>query len=238
MHSEGRAQLRSGCLGSSGLEQDSVAVTSHICVPRCGTDPSGQPDCDHSAAGFPEGPVERTLLVGGHRCVTPPAGLLRVVTPCGSQVGPRGLLVVTKGSANCCAPNPWDPDTQCTALCYFPAVVGPVWQWYSLGCQPCARLGEGAWGLAVLGAVPLGKRVPLCWTVVQTCQAVAPAPVTRPPAASTVNAALMLSLSFLSADQALDRFAMKKFYDDKVSALMQPSQKRYVCVPEPETRAR
>ncbi|XP_066579053.1 tensin-3 [Amia ocellicauda] len=31
-----------------------------------------------------------------------------------------------------------------------------------------------------------------------------------------------------SADQALDRFAMKKFYDDKVSALMTPSQKRYV----------
>ncbi|XP_055962628.1 tensin-3-like [Sorex fumeus] len=31
-----------------------------------------------------------------------------------------------------------------------------------------------------------------------------------------------------SADQALDRFAMKKFYDDKVSMLMQPSQKRYV----------
>ncbi|XP_060027549.1 tensin-3 isoform X7 [Erinaceus europaeus] len=31
-----------------------------------------------------------------------------------------------------------------------------------------------------------------------------------------------------SADQALDRFAMKKYYDDKVSALMQPSQKRYV----------
>uniref|UniRef100_A0A8D0LA62 Tensin 3 n=1 Tax=Sphenodon punctatus TaxID=8508 RepID=A0A8D0LA62_SPHPU len=30
------------------------------------------------------------------------------------------------------------------------------------------------------------------------------------------------------ADQALDRFAMKKFFDDKVSALMQPSQKRYV----------
>lgn len=29
-----------------------------------------------------------------------------------------------------------------------------------------------------------------------------------------------------SADQALDRFAMKKYYDDKVSALMQPSQKR------------
>ncbi|KAB1253762.1 Tensin-3, partial [Camelus dromedarius] len=29
-----------------------------------------------------------------------------------------------------------------------------------------------------------------------------------------------------SADQALDRFAMKKFYDDKVSTLMQPSQKR------------
>ncbi|NWV43969.1 TENS3 protein, partial [Grantiella picta] len=31
-----------------------------------------------------------------------------------------------------------------------------------------------------------------------------------------------------SADQALDRFAMKKFFDDKVSAVMQPSQKRYV----------
>nr|XP_054392414.1 tensin-3-like isoform X3 [Pongo abelii] len=31
-----------------------------------------------------------------------------------------------------------------------------------------------------------------------------------------------------SADQALDRIAMKKFYDDKVSALMQPSQKRYI----------
>ncbi|XP_073534449.1 tensin-3 isoform X2 [Phyllobates terribilis] len=31
-----------------------------------------------------------------------------------------------------------------------------------------------------------------------------------------------------SADQALDRFAMKKFFDDKVSLLMQPSQIRYV----------
>ncbi|KAE8597116.1 hypothetical protein XENTR_v10016359 [Xenopus tropicalis] len=31
-----------------------------------------------------------------------------------------------------------------------------------------------------------------------------------------------------SADQALDRFAMKKFIDDKVSVLLQPSQKRYV----------
>ncbi|XP_033855696.3 tensin-3-like isoform X1 [Acipenser ruthenus] len=31
-----------------------------------------------------------------------------------------------------------------------------------------------------------------------------------------------------SADQALDRFAMRKFFDDKVSTLMQPSQKRYV----------
>ncbi|XP_018123037.1 tensin-3 isoform X2 [Xenopus laevis] len=31
-----------------------------------------------------------------------------------------------------------------------------------------------------------------------------------------------------SADQALDRFAMKKFIDDKVSVLIQPSQKRYV----------
>ncbi|XP_051557053.1 tensin-3-like [Myxocyprinus asiaticus] len=33
-----------------------------------------------------------------------------------------------------------------------------------------------------------------------------------------------------SADQALDRFAMRKFYDDKVSALMSPSQKRYVWI--------
>nr|DBA24709.1 TPA: hypothetical protein GDO54_012331 [Pyxicephalus adspersus] len=32
----------------------------------------------------------------------------------------------------------------------------------------------------------------------------------------------------LGADQALDRFAMKKFFDDKVSVLMHPSQKRYV----------
>ncbi|KAL0966171.1 hypothetical protein UPYG_G00291870 [Umbra pygmaea] len=33
-----------------------------------------------------------------------------------------------------------------------------------------------------------------------------------------------------SADQALDRFAMRKYYDDKVSAMMTPSQKRYVWV--------
>lgn len=33
-----------------------------------------------------------------------------------------------------------------------------------------------------------------------------------------------------SADQALDRFAMRKFYDDKVSAVMTPSQKRYVWI--------
>ncbi|XP_062850465.1 tensin-3-like [Trichomycterus rosablanca] len=33
-----------------------------------------------------------------------------------------------------------------------------------------------------------------------------------------------------SADQALDRFAMRKFYDDKVSLLMTPSQKRYVWI--------
>ncbi|KAJ8376857.1 hypothetical protein SKAU_G00074370 [Synaphobranchus kaupii] len=32
------------------------------------------------------------------------------------------------------------------------------------------------------------------------------------------------------ADQALDRFAMRKFYDDKVSSLMTPSQKRYVWI--------
>nr|XP_032823670.1 tensin-3-like isoform X1 [Petromyzon marinus] len=31
-----------------------------------------------------------------------------------------------------------------------------------------------------------------------------------------------------SAHQALDRYAMKKFYDDKVAAVSQPSQKRYV----------
>uniref|UniRef100_I3JTF6 Tensin 3 n=1 Tax=Oreochromis niloticus TaxID=8128 RepID=I3JTF6_ORENI len=40
-----------------------------------------------------------------------------------------------------------------------------------------------------------------------------------------------VSLSFCqSADQALDRFAMRKYYDDKVSALMTPSQKRYVWI--------
>ncbi|XP_055007685.1 tensin-3 [Boleophthalmus pectinirostris] len=33
-----------------------------------------------------------------------------------------------------------------------------------------------------------------------------------------------------SADQALDRFAMRKYYDDKVLALMTPSQKRYVWI--------
>lgn len=33
-----------------------------------------------------------------------------------------------------------------------------------------------------------------------------------------------------SADQALDRFAMRKYYDDKVSVLMTPSQKRYVWI--------
>ncbi|KAJ8012137.1 hypothetical protein DPEC_G00065550 [Dallia pectoralis] len=33
-----------------------------------------------------------------------------------------------------------------------------------------------------------------------------------------------------SADQALDRFAMRKYYDDKVSAMMTPSQKRYVWI--------
>ncbi|OXB70935.1 UNVERIFIED_CONTAM: hypothetical protein H355_005490 [Colinus virginianus] len=38
----------------------------------------------------------------------------------------------------------------------------------------------------------------------------------------------LLCLCFDSADQALDRFAMKKFFDDKVSALMQPSQKSSV----------
>jgi hypothetical protein len=30
-----------------------------------------------------------------------------------------------------------------------------------------------------------------------------------------------------TADQALDRFAMKRFYDDKLAQFMQPSQKRY-----------
>ncbi|KQK80839.1 tensin-3 [Amazona aestiva] len=38
-----------------------------------------------------------------------------------------------------------------------------------------------------------------------------------------------------SADQALDRFAMKKFFDDKVSALMQPSQ-RSSLGPENQSR--
>ena len=33
-----------------------------------------------------------------------------------------------------------------------------------------------------------------------------------------------------SADQALDRFAMKRFYDDKLGGLPQPSQRRYVSV--------
>ena len=60
-------------------------------------------------------------------------------------------------------------------------------------------------------------------------------PPTRPPAvALELKRVSSLSLCFPSADQALDRFAMKKFYDDKLSALMQPSQKRYVSVPEPE----
>ncbi|KAK3546363.1 hypothetical protein QTP70_025771 [Hemibagrus guttatus] len=35
---------------------------------------------------------------------------------------------------------------------------------------------------------------------------------------------------FPIADQALDRFAMRKFYNDKVSAVMMPSQKRYVWI--------
>ncbi len=30
-----------------------------------------------------------------------------------------------------------------------------------------------------------------------------------------------------SEDQALDRFAMKKFYDDKLGGLTEPSQRRY-----------
>lgn len=33
-----------------------------------------------------------------------------------------------------------------------------------------------------------------------------------------------------SADQALDRFAMKRFYEDKVVPVGQPSQKRWVLV--------
>jgi hypothetical protein len=31
-------------------------------------------------------------------------------------------------------------------------------------------------------------------------------------------------------DQALDRFAMRRFSDDYVGAIAQPSHKRYVCV--------
>lgn len=42
-----------------------------------------------------------------------------------------------------------------------------------------------------------------------------------------LHSLFLFSPSNGSADQALDRFAMKKFFDDKVSALMQPSQKRY-----------
>lgn len=36
-----------------------------------------------------------------------------------------------------------------------------------------------------------------------------------------------------SADQALDRFAMKRFYEDKVLPVGQPSQKRSVLTPFP-----
>lgn len=38
-----------------------------------------------------------------------------------------------------------------------------------------------------------------------------------------------------SADQALDRFAMKRFYEDKIVPIGQPSQRRWVS--QPSTRA-
>ncbi len=38
-----------------------------------------------------------------------------------------------------------------------------------------------------------------------------------------------VSLSpYYSADDALDHFAMKRFYDDKLQGVTQPSQRRYV----------
>ena len=38
------------------------------------------------------------------------------------------------------------------------------------------------------------------------------------------------SVDVCSADQALDRFAMKRYYDDKVGAMTHPSQRRYEFV--------
>ncbi|MPC85705.1 Tensin-3 [Portunus trituberculatus] len=37
-----------------------------------------------------------------------------------------------------------------------------------------------------------------------------------------------------STDQALDRYAMKRFFDDKIGQLYHPSQKRYVTLGEGE----
>lgn len=57
---------------------------------------------------------------------------------------------------------------------------------------------------------------------------------TTPPSVRGMDTALScmclkwsLSHSF-SAQEALDRFAMKRFYDRKVSGVTQPSQRRYV----------
>ena len=41
---------------------------------------------------------------------------------------------------------------------------------------------------------------------------------------------------YYSADQALDRFAMKRFYDDKLGGLPQPSQRRYALELSPLDR--
>uniref|UniRef100_UPI00358ED734 tensin-1-like n=1 Tax=Myxine glutinosa TaxID=7769 RepID=UPI00358ED734 len=47
-------------------------------------------------------------------------------------------------------------------------------------------------------------------------------------AAIVVAAYMYYSAMCASADQALDRFAMKRFYEDKLAVVIQPSQRRYV----------
>ena len=42
------------------------------------------------------------------------------------------------------------------------------------------------------------------------------------------NILCVIIISLFSADIALDRFAMKRFYDDKLQGVTQPSQRRYV----------
>lgn len=43
--------------------------------------------------------------------------------------------------------------------------------------------------------------------------------------------------SYFSADQALDRFAMKRFYEDKAMPVGQPSQRRSAMTDYPVTQA-